>query len=296
MASDLILDENSIIIKDVDKLVIQGNPSSCDLILDSIERRPGTNQGDTRRALVHDGGDILSINYHGDYLGGTVIFGGKGGAPVVIKGSSLCFTSNHGENISALEVTEDNLLRINHNSKVNLVAEGDTVSIDSNLVNIGIETWEKGSESCLRGLIVNTKGNRIECNVKSICLTNQDLYLGDDNPSRVAFVHSDQDELVINQGQNYKGGVKIEGNVEIKDSLSIEDWIFNNVSGNFSKVINDEKILQSPTVQTIRRGTLSLESNKNVDVNIEFQQLREELNSIKNRLSQLEHEQKSTPE
>jgi hypothetical protein len=46
-----------------------------DLILDAPERRPNTDPALPRRALVHDSGDKLTINYACDYAGGVTIAG-----------------------------------------------------------------------------------------------------------------------------------------------------------------------------------------------------------------------------
>ena len=58
-----------------DAVVVQGNlkVESSDMLLDAASRRQAN--GGLRRALVHDQGDGLTINYNGDYPGGVKIVG-----------------------------------------------------------------------------------------------------------------------------------------------------------------------------------------------------------------------------
>ena len=48
--------------------------AGSDLMLDAAERR-GPGGGNHRRALVHDTGDGLTLNYNGDYPGGVTVSG-----------------------------------------------------------------------------------------------------------------------------------------------------------------------------------------------------------------------------
>src|SRR3954454_11823397 len=72
MATDVRLDQGdgSVVIVDGRVLKVIGS----DLILDSPGRRSET-QSANRRALVHDSGDGLTINFNGDYPGGVTIHG-----------------------------------------------------------------------------------------------------------------------------------------------------------------------------------------------------------------------------
>lgn len=70
MATDITLDDgngNQISLRaDVVKV------GASDLVLDSTSRRVGPQQG-LRRALVHDQGDGLTVNFNGDYPGGITL-------------------------------------------------------------------------------------------------------------------------------------------------------------------------------------------------------------------------------
>jgi hypothetical protein len=60
-----------------ESIEVQGNALRCttwDLMLDSPDRRISPNPL-FRRALVHDVGDMLTVNYEGDYPGGVKICG-----------------------------------------------------------------------------------------------------------------------------------------------------------------------------------------------------------------------------
>ncbi len=63
-----------------------------DLLVDSLDRRPGTNPADMRRAMVHDSGDALTLNFPasnllGDYKGGVKVYGSTNGGISLISGS-----------------------------------------------------------------------------------------------------------------------------------------------------------------------------------------------------------------
>lgn len=72
MATDVRLDQGdgSFVVVEGRVLKVLGS----DLILDSPGRR-SENQSPNRRALVHDSGDGLTINFNGDYPGGVTIDG-----------------------------------------------------------------------------------------------------------------------------------------------------------------------------------------------------------------------------
>lgn len=68
MSSDIKLEETFV--------VVEGNAlkvSGWDIMLDGGPDRRGGASGDTRRALVHDKGDKLTVNYANDYSGGVLI-------------------------------------------------------------------------------------------------------------------------------------------------------------------------------------------------------------------------------
>lgn len=71
MATDIRLDEGG----DESWLVAQcriAKVEGTDIILDAPDRRAG-HGGDLRRALVHDTGDGLTLNFNNDYSGGVTI-------------------------------------------------------------------------------------------------------------------------------------------------------------------------------------------------------------------------------
>jgi hypothetical protein len=78
MASDVRLLENDVVA--VDGVLSCSGP---DIVLDNGARR-GTHEG-SRRALVHDPNDGLTLNWDGDYPGGVTIRSG-----VVVDGVMLC--------------------------------------------------------------------------------------------------------------------------------------------------------------------------------------------------------------
>ena len=70
MATDITLDDgngNEISLR-ADVVKVAGS----DLVLDSASRRGGSQLG-LRRALVHDQGDGLTVNFNGDYPGGITL-------------------------------------------------------------------------------------------------------------------------------------------------------------------------------------------------------------------------------
>jgi hypothetical protein len=75
MTSDIKLNDG----RDGTWVTVEGNVmnvKTADIILDSPSRR-GANGGPFRRALVHDQGDGLTINFANDYPGGVTINGLK---------------------------------------------------------------------------------------------------------------------------------------------------------------------------------------------------------------------------
>jgi hypothetical protein len=79
MASDVTLDQ--------DLVIVDGKWTKLrtwDLMLDAASRRQ-TAAGE-RRALVHDVGDRLTINYHGDYPNGVAIDGSTAMDSLYVRG------------------------------------------------------------------------------------------------------------------------------------------------------------------------------------------------------------------
>jgi len=77
----------------------------------------------------------------------------------------------------------------------------------------------KDDPSSFGGLIVDTDNDLVECDAASISLTNPQSFCTP-NSDRKALTHSDKDELIINQGMNYKGGVEINGITTIRGQFA----------------------------------------------------------------------------
>ena len=75
--SDIVFDSTEKITVLCDTMWVNGH----DLLLDSHARRKAGNLGGFRRALVHDQGDGLTINFNHDYPGGVTLNG-----PVTLTG------------------------------------------------------------------------------------------------------------------------------------------------------------------------------------------------------------------
>ncbi len=229
MSSDIILDEDKIHIKGINQLKIE----SQDLILDRLDRRPGTDPNTDRRALVHDDGDVLSVNYNGDYMGGVRIDGGESGeVPLTIQHSrpETALKLKNLEDFALISFGEirdwgPKSLVINCGGDDNYVGiEGKWVTIDSLRTVIGSPILGAYEEQW-GGLTVTPRG--MGCTVKSISLVDPNVMgtnlipIGSEDFSRSALWHSDKDELIINSGANYKGGVKIEGKVELETDVKV---------------------------------------------------------------------------
>jgi hypothetical protein len=71
MSTDVVLDQGDGTYLELQGRVVRSTAS--DFMIDAPDRRQGTKP--FRRALVHDQGDGLSVNYAGDYDGGVTVFG-----------------------------------------------------------------------------------------------------------------------------------------------------------------------------------------------------------------------------
>jgi len=83
MATDVKLDQSDGTFLELHGRVVKS--VSSDFMLDSAERRKGS--GPFRRALVHDQNDGLTINFAGDYLGGTTLNAVREISPLHKKGA-----------------------------------------------------------------------------------------------------------------------------------------------------------------------------------------------------------------
>ncbi|MCU0567577.1 MAG: hypothetical protein MUF49_13385 [Oculatellaceae cyanobacterium Prado106] len=145
-----------------------------DFLLDAADRRKpnetNIHYSDYRRALVHNVGDKLTINYAGDYPGGVDIQG--------------------------------------------------TTSIE----RLSVEKALSGPVAKLTGYSWFGAPPAISCFAQDLVLANRDI--GDDLSatgqtgsaailSNVALSHMPGDQLVINRGGGYTGGVSVEGNLQV---------------------------------------------------------------------------------
>jgi hypothetical protein len=69
MPSDIVLEDTAVVI-DSSRLQVRG----ADIVLDHVARRGGSLTG-TRRAMSHGDGDVLHLNFAGDYKGGLQLQG-----------------------------------------------------------------------------------------------------------------------------------------------------------------------------------------------------------------------------
>lgn len=104
--SDIVFEDSEQVTVLCDNLKVQGH----DLLLDGPERRK--TQTGFRRAMVHDQGDGLTINFNGDYPGGVAING-----------------------VRALEVTGEITFKIRHEDEI-LISGGNPPTETVNLAQV----------------------------------------------------------------------------------------------------------------------------------------------------------------
>jgi hypothetical protein len=87
MSSDIVLDDQVV--------TVQGSVLLCqtsDLVLDNEGRRGPKNRSASRRALVHDQRDGLTLNFNGDYPGGVTI-NGQVNVPETVSADTVSATT-----------------------------------------------------------------------------------------------------------------------------------------------------------------------------------------------------------
>lgn len=147
------------------------------------------------RAIVHDYGDVLSINHQGDFDGGVKIWGNT-----VVQGSKLQlngfdFIINGGEGRG-------------DGGRAFVHAGNDTLII--NLANDFAGGVRIESDTRIEGSLTATGDFTAEGH--TIRLMGTDFYMNggaDRGDGGRALVHDRQDTLVINYGRDFAGGVKI---------------------------------------------------------------------------------------
>jgi hypothetical protein len=144
-------------------------------------------RGDGGRAIMHDNGDVLRINYNGELGGGTSI--GTGVAvygPLRVAGSDFTFLPNgNGAGGRALVHDANNVLRINYNGEL-----GGGTSIGTGLAVYG-----------------------------PIHLTGPDLVFlpfGTNGDGGQALGHDANDTLAVNYGGGFSGGVRVDSKLAAK--------------------------------------------------------------------------------
>ncbi len=70
------------------------------------------------------------------------------------------------------------------------------------------------------GVNIGGKGDSIHCFARNIVLSDPSVKSSTVNVYHHAMSHSSDDQLVINESQGFKGGVKIEGNVQVTGTLT----------------------------------------------------------------------------
>lgn len=101
------------------------------------------------------------------------------------------------------------------------------------IVTVGIGEDGNGYLTCQRivstgklrapeynGVNIGGKGDSLHCFARNIVLSNPLVKSSTVNVYHHALSHSDDDKLVINESQGFKGGVKIEGDVQITGALT----------------------------------------------------------------------------
>lgn len=76
------------------------------------------------------------------------------------------------------------------------------------------------SASEINGVDIGGKGDSLHCFMRNIVLSNPDVESSTLNIYHHALSHADGDKLVINESQGFKGGVTIEGNVQVTGTLT----------------------------------------------------------------------------
>ena len=250
--SDLLLLENQVKVE------------AWDLCLDSKDPNRRKNDTPHRRALVHDVDDCLTINYAKDYPKGVKIQGDTiVDGNLAIQGAKI-----HGNLEIQGQIT--NVLRVG-----SLEAPGGPIFGKMMIIT--------GDVLVLNGKSIGLKGE------ESISVSSQDLILNNDKVQEssaserlhnFALSHTVGDKLVINRGGGYRGGVEIEGSVNIKENLiigspSIAKNPFVNLSADSIKVNNVQ----------VDQGSVTIKEN--IDLVQEILKLRKEISELKNRIKAL---------
>jgi hypothetical protein len=185
---------------------------TTDLILDNNDRRSEGHKSDKelRRALVHNHGDKLTINYANDYPGGVEIEG------------TLEVVGNGYAGFALVRISHALLLgEPKHESLALSVKDGVTLAINDQRAFTG------GTEINGQVRIEELHGhslNAIVCKTTDLILDSEERRSGDhksDKEMRRALVHNVNDGLTINYNGDYPGGVAIKGEVRVSDELIV---------------------------------------------------------------------------
>lgn len=158
---------------------------------------PLSDRGDGGRAIMHDNGDVLRINYNGEMGGGTSI--GTGVAvhgEIHITGPDFEFLPTDRGNGGRAIVHDFN---------------------DTLVINYGDGVWENGDFS---GGVRIDSGTVVMGNIHMLGPDLKMLPTTDRGDGGRVFVHDFNDVLHINYGGEFTGGTTIGGSVTINGSVS----------------------------------------------------------------------------
>ncbi len=186
-------------------VVVRGTDLMVDAGADPARR---TNQQPFRRALVHDYGDRLTLNWGKDYPAGVFIDGD------VRIGDCLRTDTMSSEDPSRPLVV-NGVLSAHELESSHLSVPGGHGAI------FKIEFAAAGPQHEGRFVLSSSWAGTpwMHCDVKVLGLQNPAVTTG--SPvTRAALTHTDADELVLNDGEHYAGGVGIRGAAKL-DSVAV---------------------------------------------------------------------------
>ncbi|MCI5130043.1 MAG: hypothetical protein D3904_00635 [Candidatus Electrothrix sp. EH2] len=265
---------------DVKLLDGQVKVEAWDLCLDSQDRRE--NDTTHRRALVHDYGDRLTLNWGGDYPKGVKIQGNT-----EIAGN----LSVNGE--------------VDGTLKLHVIEAGDSV------LGKSMSIMAEGFMLIQGKNALSLTGKQIHFGTQDIILDNSKVQEPAAEPgesNNIALSHSDGDKLVINRGDGYKGGVDIEGNVHVSGNLSSKKSYFSEIQLGFdnrltpaheqyitinSSSITVHNVKYDGTAESGSTGDYISNNHHNfrstkLDLVKEVVKMRDEINELKRKIKALE--------
>ncbi|HYH05131.1 MAG TPA: hypothetical protein VEC37_18730 [Bacillota bacterium] len=220
MTGDIKLNDNGVIINgEINSDNNQIKFTAYDLLLDNAARRkPGSNPQKFRRALVHNFGDQLVLNYEKDYPGGVAIHGAINGENDQLKISAYDLLLDNPSRRKPGSDSKTFRRALVHGNQDQLILNFGSDYPGGVEIHGAISGQDKklkiAGDVTIEGM-VNGVNNQFK-------ITAYDLLL--DNPGRRkpvsaskafrrALVHGYGDQLVINCENDYPGGVAIHGTI-----------------------------------------------------------------------------------